>query len=138
MEKHITLVGVLNIVYRSWTAFAGFVVLALGLSFETIMRWLQEERIIGYHEFHDIPEFVFDLVPCVLVSISVLMLVVSLAGIIGGIGVLRRREWGRITLLIVSFFNLLRVPLGTILGAYTLWALMNDEVIRLFDRPPGS
>ena len=138
MEKHITLVGVLNIVYRAWAAIGGFFVLALGLGFEPFMRWLREEGLIGYHEFHEIPDIVFDIVPFVLIGISTLILLVSLAGIIGGIGVLQRREWGRITVLIVSFFNLLRIPLGTLLGGYSLWALMNDETIRLFNSPSGT
>jgi hypothetical protein len=60
------------------------------------------------------------------------MMIVSVAGIIGGVGVLHHREWGRILLLVVSFFNLLRIPLGTMLGVYTLWVLMNDETIALF------
>jgi hypothetical protein len=38
-------------------------------------------------------------------------------------------------MLVISFFNLLRVPLGTILGGYSIWVLLNDETIRLFDAP---
>ena len=129
MEKHISIVGVLNIVYRAWTAILGFLVLALGLSFDTIMYHLRREHFIHPR---DIPEFVFDLIPYLLIGISSMILVLSFLAIIGGIGVLRRREWGRILLLIVSFFNLIRVPLGTILGAYSIWALMNDDMIRLF------
>lgn len=132
MEKHISLVGVLNIVYRTWAALGGIVLLALAFGFDTIMFHLQREHVIHPH---DVPEFVFDLIPVFLGGIGVLILIVSAAGIIGGVGVLKRKEWGRILVLIVSFFNLLRVPLGTLLGGYSIWALMNDEMIRLFNPP---
>jgi hypothetical protein len=39
----------------------------------------------------------------------------------------------RILVLVVSFFNLLHVPLGTLLGVYSLWVLLNDETIRQFN-----
>jgi hypothetical protein len=36
-------------------------------------------------------------------------------------------------MLVISFFNLLRIPVGTLLGGYSIWVLLNDETIRLFD-----
>jgi hypothetical protein len=63
------------------------------------------------------------------------MFVVSVAGIVAAAGVLGRRRWGRVLMLVISFFNLLRVPLGTILGGYSIWVLLNDETIKLFDAP---
>ena len=138
MEKHISIVGVLNIVYRAWTSLLGFLLLILGLSFDTILYHLREE---GFIHRRDVPEFVLEFAPYLLIGISILVLSVSFFGILGGIGVLRRKEWGRILVLIVSFFNLIRVPLGTILGAYSIWALMSDDMIRLFrqpEAPPGA
>ena len=52
--------------------------------------------------------------------------------IIGGIGLLRRKEWGRILVLIVSFFNLISFPLGTALGVYSFIILLKEETVRLF------
>lgn len=50
-------------------------------------------------------------------------LVTTLPGLIGGIGVLKKRPWARILLLIVSVFDLFAFPIGTAIGIYTLWAL---------------
>ena len=72
------------------------------------------------------------LVPIVLVVIALFILVMSAAGIIGAIAVHRRKEWGRVLLLVVSFFTLISIPLGTLLGGYTIWVLFSDETIRLF------
>ena len=44
-------------------------------------------------------------------------------------------------MLVMSFFNLIRIPLGTILGVYSIWVLLNDETIRLFNpilNPPAE
>ncbi|MCA9743309.1 MAG: hypothetical protein H6695_01070 [Deferribacteres bacterium] len=58
----------------------------------------------------------------------------SLPGIVAGIGLLKRREWGRILALILGVLNLLNIPFGTLLGLYSLWVLANQETINLFRR----
>jgi len=104
------------------------------LGFDHLMELLKR-----YEHFppHEIPTEILDLVPIVLLVIAAIVLLVSIAGIIGGAGVLKRREWGRILLLVVSFFNLARIPLGTVLGIYSIWVLLNDETIRLFNPAAG-
>jgi hypothetical protein len=87
---------------------------------------------------YDVPLGVLEIVPVILCVIGLLMIVVSAVGIAAGIGVLNRKPWGRILTLIVSFFNLVRIPLGTILGAYSIWVLMNDEAIRSFAPHPQA
>ncbi|MEE9553410.1 MAG: hypothetical protein V3W18_03850, partial [candidate division Zixibacteria bacterium] len=70
--------------------------------------------------------------------LAILILVLSIPGIIGGIFLLKRKEWARILLLIVAFLNLLNIPFGTALGIYTIWALMKDETIQLFKTPESA
>jgi hypothetical protein len=64
------------------------------------------------------------------------VLVVSLPGLIAGIGVLTFREWARILMLVVSALDLLNVPFGTALGVYGFWTLLHAETIPLFRKPP--
>jgi len=78
-----------------------------------------------------------EFVPLILFVIAGVIILFSLLGIIGAIGVLKRKEWGRILLLVISFFHLIRVPLGTILGVYSIWVLLNKETIRLFNPVSG-
>jgi hypothetical protein len=129
MEHHVKLVAILNIVYRSLTLIGAIFLAALAIWFTDIYEFLVESYTINPHE---IPLGLLNIVPIILSLIAVWMVIVSLAGIIGGIGVLNRKEWGRIVLLVVSFFNLIRVPLGTVLGVYGIWVLLNKETIQLF------
>ena len=55
--------------------------------------------------------------------------------IIGGFYLLKRKEWSRILILVLSFLSLLNFPLGTALGVYSLVILLNQDTIRLFDAP---
>ena len=135
MEKHIQLVGILNIAYRSLLIFVALILFVLAAGFR---RFTDMILRLGSIDIHDIPYELLDIVPVVLFVVALLMAVVSVVGIVAAAGVLGRRRWGRVLMLVISFFNLLRVPVGTALGAYSIWVLLNDETIRLFDAPRTS
>ena len=59
--------------------------------------------------------------------------IISVPGIIGGIGLLHRREWARILVLIISALHLLNIPIGTAVGAYSIWVLVQRETVLLFN-----
>ncbi len=122
MEKHITVIAVLYIVLSALGILASavlFLVIAGG------------GLLSGDSEAIAITSTVGSI-------LSFFVFVLSIPGIIGGIGLLKRREWGRILVLILGFLNLLNIPFGTALGIYTIWALMNDELIAMFQQPePG-
>lgn len=63
------------------------------------------------------------------VSFFVVAVLVILAApsILGGWGLLRRLEWARVLVIILSFFHLFSVPIGTALGVYSLYVLFQDE-----------
>jgi hypothetical protein len=60
------------------------------------------------------------------------LVILSLPGIIIGIGLLRLRPWARIAGIVVSIMSLIMIPFGTVLGAYGLWVLFSKETERLF------
>lgn len=66
--------------------------------------------------------------------ILLIILVVSIPGIIAGYGLLQRAEWARILTIILSVLHLLNIPLGTILGIYGLWVLLNQQTQPLFQQ----
>jgi hypothetical protein len=130
MEKHIQLVGILNLVYRALILLASFILFAVAFFF----RYLVE--ILSHYEYrgpNEVPPEILAIIPIVLTCIGALMFIGSVAGMIASVGVLKKKEWGRIVLLTVSFLNLLHVPLGTMLGVYTIWVLFNDDIIRMFN-----
>ena len=51
----------------------------------------------------------------------------ALPGMAAGYGLLKRKQWGRILALIVGILDLFSVPLGTLLGLYTLFVLLQEE-----------
>ena len=64
-----------------------------------------------------------------------LTLFMTAPGIVGGIGLLRRRPWARWLLIFVGFLNLFNFPFGTAVGAYTLWVLLQPEAEMLLAEP---
>lgn len=69
----------------------------------------------------------------VAVGVSCLVGLLALPGLIAGIGLLRRRNWGRILAIIVSFIDLLNFPIGTVIGIYSLWVLFQDAASLYFE-----
>ena len=69
--------------------------------------------------------------------IGFFLLLVSAPGIIGGFGLLSRRPWARVLVLVLGCLNLLNFPFGTALGVYTIWALTNSEAQQSFARRSG-
>jgi hypothetical protein len=61
-----------------------------------------------------------------------ILFLVSAPGIIAGLGLLGYRNWARILALILGIINLPGFPVGTVLGAYTLYVLLQDETSTLF------
>jgi len=135
MEKHITVVGVLNIVYSSLNLLGAAVLVGLAAGSKYIVEVLYQRHVL--HPY-DVPYELWDIIPALLILVAFLLAIFSLPGIIGGIGVLKRKEWGRIVVLVISFFNLLNIPLGTVLGAYSIWAMMTSETVRLFSPEKAS
>ncbi len=67
------------------------------------------------------------------VSVGGFMGLLALPGLLAGIGLLRRRNWARVLAIIVSFLNLLNIPIGTIIGGYSLWVLFQDAATGYFE-----
>jgi Trk-type K+ transport system membrane component len=86
--------------------------------FGRIMDYLERR---GELHAENVPREMLDFVPFILLIIGIVIAIVSIVGIVGAIGVMKRKEWGRFVLTVVSFFNTLRLPVGTALAAYNLW-----------------
>lgn len=65
--------------------------------------------------------------------IALCMAVVSLPSIVEGWALLTGKPWSRILGIVLSVMNLASFPIGTLIGAYGLWVLLNDETRRLLD-----
>lgn len=65
-------------------------------------------------------------------GLVVLLLVVSLPGIVTGIGLVKFQPWARMVAIVLSALNIMNIPIGTALGVYGLWVLLQPETERLF------
>jgi len=70
--------------------------------------------------------------------IGALLALLAVPGIVAGFGLLRQRSWGRILALVVGVLGLVNFPLGTALGVYTLWVLLQDTATEVFGPPSVS
>ncbi len=118
MKKHIELIGILHIVYHSIGLIIALIVMIVIAGGGLVSR----------------DEIAIIVTLAVAMTISSMIIIFSVPGIIGGIGLLKMRPWARILILIMGFLALPEIPLGTALGIYTIWALMNDQTIKLFEQ----
>jgi hypothetical protein len=65
-------------------------------------------------------------------AIACFLIVISLPGMLAGIGLLKMKPWSRVVAIIVGVLHILSFPLGTALGIYTLWVLLNAETEAMF------
>ncbi|MCZ7575024.1 MAG: hypothetical protein M5U01_41275 [Ardenticatenaceae bacterium] len=68
-------------------------------------------------------------------TVGALLVVLALPGIIAGFGLLQRKAWARFLALVVGFLNLINFPLGTAIGIYTFWVLMQESATGYFEAP---
>jgi hypothetical protein len=48
---------------------------------------------------------------------------------------MKRKPWARILVLILACLDLLIIPIGTLIGIYELWVLLNEETVKIFAVP---
>lgn len=62
----------------------------------------------------------------------------GIPGVVAGIGLLARKAWGRILAIVVAILGLLAFPVGTIIGIYACWVLLQDQATEYFAPPQAS
>lgn len=117
MDKHVDVISILWIVSGS-----------LGILLAIFIFWL----LWGITFIPNIGYEASYILRLVATWVSIFLAVFALPEVIGGIGLLKRKEWGRVLVLVVSFFNLVNFPLGTALGVYSFIILLKEETVQLF------
>ena len=118
MERHINVVAALQIGYSILGLIIGIVVFIL---FHFIGDFVDEQEA----------KIVLPIIANVFITIFTIL---SIPGIIAGIGLFKRKEWARILTLILSVLHLLSFPLGTAVGVYSIWALVQPENVEAFKK----
>jgi hypothetical protein len=120
VKDHVTAVGVLHI---------GLGVLGILVSCIVLAGTIGPGLIALTVEGDALPLSILAIVGGV---VSAFVLVLSVPGIVGGIGLLRYKTWARYLVMILAALGLVNIPVGTIVGAYTIWVLVQDKTAQLF------
>ena len=127
MQDHVKVIGIL------WVVFGVF---CLGLAFFALLFFFGVAQIPNVE---DVSPGILRLIGIIASSFLGL---IAFPQIIGGLGLIRHKEWARILTLVLSFLSLAHVPFGTALGIYSMIILFNPETVRLFrgaaPAPPGT
>ncbi len=62
-----------------------------------------------------------------------ILVLFSLPGLIVGAGLLGMKAWARVLAIVLGILNLLIVPVGTLLGIYTLYVMLDKETEALLE-----
>lgn len=129
MRDHVKIVAVLNIALGCLGILAGIAVLLIfgGLAGAASVSSLSRDQAAA------VP-----ILGMIGMGLAIFLFVLSVPGVIGGWGLLHFKPWARILMIVISALNLLHFPLGTALGVYGLWALLNEQTRRLFEASPGG
>ncbi|HYP14388.1 MAG TPA: hypothetical protein VEQ63_10735 [Bryobacteraceae bacterium] len=126
MVNHVKILGILRIVFGALGILIGLGLFAL---FGGILG------LIGANAPSDEAAVAIPIIGAVGGFVLLVLLVVSIPGLIAGIGLLSYKPWARILGIVISIVDLFQVPFGTILGFYGLWILLSREGTALFERP---
>jgi hypothetical protein len=121
MKKHVTVVGAIHIGFGI-LGLIGAMVIYFALTFAR-----------GFVGNEDIPSTVLSFLA---ISLPMLIGFMSTLGLVGGIGLLGYRPWARILIIVVAALDCLYIPIGTLLGVYSIWVLMQDDTVKLFNPAP--
>ncbi len=120
MEKHIKLIGILNLVFGFMGLLAGAICLLI---------FVGGFLALGAIEGDPVPVWLAGGIGIVFILI---MAVAALPNLLAGYGLLKKRQWGRILAIIVAVLDLAAFPFGTALGIYTLAILLHGDSQRIF------
>jgi hypothetical protein len=128
MEQHIKILGTLHIVFGSLGI---LLALAMLLLFGGIAGLIGTSGYSGDSNAAIPPHVLLGGIGALIFFV---LLVLSLPGLIAGIGLLQFQPWARVLTIVLSVLYLIHVPFGTALGVYGLWALLSQDSERLFRR----
>jgi hypothetical protein len=124
MRQHVTILGVLYIVLGAMGMIGAFVVLLIFGGAAGVVGTIAEEEPDA--------EIAVPIIAAVGLGLFLLITILSIPGIVAGVGLIKFRPWARILGLVLCVLNLLHIPLGTIVGVYGLWVLLSSETEAVF------
>lgn len=66
-----------------------------------------------------------------------LLMLLGAPGIVAGFGLMVHKAWARYLAIVLGILNLVNFPIGTVIGAYTLWVLLQEKATEFFVQIPS-
>ncbi|MFW5755603.1 MAG: hypothetical protein ACOCWK_03310 [Tangfeifania sp.] len=118
MERHINVVAALHIGLSILGLIIGIIVFAVLNVTVGFVEEMEARKILA-----------------IIANVLVIIITsLSIPGLVAGIGLFKRKEWARILTLIISVLHLFNFPLGTAVGVYSIWALVQPEIVDEFKK----
>ena len=123
MQTHVKVVGVAFIVFG-----------ALGILAATVIMLVfgGAAGIVGVSADPEEAAFALPIIGLTGTLLSMFLFALSIPGLVTGFGLLSFKPWARILGIVLCAIQLINIPLGTLLGIYGLWVLLNSDTERLF------
>jgi hypothetical protein len=119
MKKHVTVVGAIHIGFGI-LGLVGAVAVFFALNFAK-----------GFVENDEVGVMVLRFLS---ISLPLLIGCMSTLGLVGGIGLLSYMSWARYLVIVVAALGCLNIPIGTLKGVYSLWVLLQDDTVKIFEK----
>jgi hypothetical protein len=117
MQKHLTVVAALQVGFSILGIIAAFLLYTILMN---VVGFIDDEE--GVHVLSLVAKYG-----------SIFLLIFSIPGLIGGIGLFLKQTWARYLVLVISVFDLLNIPVGTAIAIYSIWVLVQDDTVKLFN-----
>ena len=118
MKKHVTAVGAI---------YTGFGVLGL-IASAIVFAALNFAKGFVVDD-----EVAYTVLKVISLGVPIFVAFFSTLGLVGGIGLLMLRPWARYLAIIAAALSCLIIPIGTLIGVYSLWVLFQNGTIKIFE-----
>ena len=129
MQTHVKVVAVAFIVFSALGILAALIVMA---------TFGGAAGIVGAAAEPEEAAFALPIIGLTGTLLSIFLFAVSIPGLITGFGLLSWKPWARVLAIVLCAIQLINIPLGTLLGVYGLWVLLNHDTERLFSAGPPA
>lgn len=135
LQTHVPITGWLLIAHSMLGVIGGLIVFALIMTGSWFFTELTP--VVNDPEGTRIFTILTTINTLMAVLIGGLVIGLSLPALVAGIGVLARKSWARILGIIVAVFALISFPIGTLIGVYVIFVLMQDAATNIFASSPA-
>jgi len=116
MKKHVTVAAILQVVFGVFNVFGA---IAIAFAFGFVDQFVDDPTAIKILDIVSIP-------------LMTMLGLIGAAMILGAIGLLSCKNWGKVLSLIMAALGMLNIPIGTLKGVYIIWVLVQPETTALF------